>query len=376
MFSPRLVSRFNPSAPSWPGTRERPVMLQFHVRWPFQWVHPLLALLAFLTPFVPLLSQAAAPPITDPESAELREEFANAPTSHGWEYFGNPELFQWNALQQNLEVTWDSSQPNSYLRLPLGTLLTRHDSFSLELDLQLNDIEAGISDLKPGTFQIAFGFQSKADADRPQFIRGTGDRSPNLVEFNFFPDTGYGPTVWPAIFAENGRMNYSGSGDFSLFELPVKVPLHIRLSFDAGTQSAHIQVQSNGSTLGTATAVLSRAFTWFELDSLCLASYSDAGQAPFMPGSILAHGTVDNLVARIPPSPIRSEQIKVTSGRWTHTLLSRTGWNYTLQSSPDLESWTDFGPTLPGTGETLSLETTTAASDPQRFFRIKAAPIR
>lgn len=352
-------------------------MLVFHIRSRIQRAQTLLALLCSLAlSLTPPCRAASLPSNTETDIAEIREDFSTPPASHGWETFGSSELFHWNDQHQNLEMTWDSSYPNSYLRLPLGTVLTRHDSFSLELDLQLSDIEAGVSDAKPGPFQIAFGFHSKADADRPQFVRGTGDRSPNLVEFNFFPDTGYGPTVWPAVFSENGRMNYSGSGDFSLFELPLNIPLHIRLSFDADTQSAQIQVLANGVALGEATAALSRSFTWFELDSVCLASYSDAGQTPFMPGSILAHGTVDNLVTRVPAPPIRFEQSGISNGRWTHSFLSRQGWNYLLQTTTDLSVWTDAAPAVPGTGSILALAAKATALENQRFYRIKASPIR
>ena len=77
------------------------------------------------------------------EAATFSEDFSADPGTHGWKIHGNTNLFGWDAANQNLRVTWDSSQPNSYFYLLLGTILSRSDDFSLALDLQLEDIAAG-----------------------------------------------------------------------------------------------------------------------------------------------------------------------------------------------------------------------------------------
>src|SRR5208283_6228045 len=74
-------------------------------------------------------------------AATLTENFSTDPLQNGWQIFGNTNLFQWNATNQNLAVTWDSSQTNSYFYHPLGTVLTRNDDFSIAFDLQLNEVE-------------------------------------------------------------------------------------------------------------------------------------------------------------------------------------------------------------------------------------------
>jgi hypothetical protein len=63
------------------------------------------------------------------------EDFSENPLDHGWSVFGDSQLFRWNQQLQLMEVTWDSSKPNSYLQFPLKTIMTRNDDFTIELDL-------------------------------------------------------------------------------------------------------------------------------------------------------------------------------------------------------------------------------------------------
>src|SRR4051812_698119 len=101
----------------------------------------------------------------------IHEDFSTDPALRGWKTFGTNNLIAWNAGQGNVAVTWDSSFPNHYLRLPLQTILERTDDFAVSLDLFLEDIAAGVNPAKRGTFQIAFGFQNQADASRTNFLR-------------------------------------------------------------------------------------------------------------------------------------------------------------------------------------------------------------
>src|ERR1019366_3157399 len=92
-------------------------------------------------------------------AATITENFSTNPLQHGWQIFGDTNLFQWDSVNQNLAVTWDSSQPNSYFYHPLGTILTRNDDFSVAFDLQLNDAEAS-----GYGFELAVGFLNLAEA--------------------------------------------------------------------------------------------------------------------------------------------------------------------------------------------------------------------
>jgi len=46
-------------------------------------------------------------------AAEFVESFSSDPLQHGWKVIGDADLFQWDRTNQNLQVTWDSAQPNS-----------------------------------------------------------------------------------------------------------------------------------------------------------------------------------------------------------------------------------------------------------------------
>ena len=105
----------------------------------------------------------------------ISETFANDPLQHGWQIFGDTNLFTWNATNQNVEVTWDSTRPNSYYYLPLGTALTRDDTFTVSFDLRLDDITA----FNNGQ-QIAIGllnFLEATNAAFSRFVAATGYRT-------------------------------------------------------------------------------------------------------------------------------------------------------------------------------------------------------
>src|SRR5690348_2517826 len=82
-------------------------------------------------------------------AATTHEDFSSPPQNRGWAPFGDTNLFLWSPTNQNLEVTWDSSQPNSYFKFPLQTILSRQDDFSAGLELLLDDVMGGTSPQKP-----------------------------------------------------------------------------------------------------------------------------------------------------------------------------------------------------------------------------------
>src|SRR6185503_7725736 len=57
-------------------------------------------------------------------AAIISEDFSSDPRAREWKSFGDTNLFRWNATNQNLEVTWDSSRTNSFFHFPLGTILS------------------------------------------------------------------------------------------------------------------------------------------------------------------------------------------------------------------------------------------------------------
>ena len=317
---------------------------------------------------------AATPPIwntQEPIVISSLENFSTNPSQRGWNIFGDTNLFTWNA--DHLDVTWDSSRSNSYFRLPLPTIATARDNFFVSLEFVLHEIQAGLRPDFPGAMQLAFGFQNRADADQPGFIRGTGADSPNLVEFNFFPDTGFGPTAWPLIVFSNSVVNYNGNGDFSKFELPIGVPMNIALQYTASNRTVSLAVRTNGVLVGPIVdAPIASEENGFEVDAFAISSYSEAGQSPNFPGSIFARGTVDNFAFIAPQPSIRAARGSRMDGEWQHEVLSLPGWIYVLEASEDLAAWNEIAPNVAGTGDWIILRAADSPPRPRRFFRIKA----
>jgi len=299
----------------------------------------------------------------------LLEGFASDPTTRGWEVFGDSTLFQWSETNQNLEVTWNSAQTNSYFHRPLGRTLTRRDDFSFGFDLQLSDIAIGTSPEKPYTFQLAVGFVSLADATATNFLRGTGMDSPNVVEFDYFPDSGFGATVSPTIISSN--MQFATSFNSPL-ELTTSDTFHIALSYTASNQTLVTVMTRNGVEFGPIQdAVLGTNFSDFTVDAFAVSSYSDAGQDPLFAGSILAHGVIDNVVIALPLPPVPTLTGSFVASGWQTEFAARADWSYTLQRSGDFQSWAPVSPVTPGIDGVMSL-TDTNAFGPQWFYRVLA----
>ncbi len=319
-------------------------------------------------------SQAA-----QPVSVSHLEDFASDPSSHGWTIFGDHDLFQWDPSGHSLAVTWDSSKTNSYFEMPLGTLLTRRDDFRAELELELTDIAGGVDPDRIGPFQIAFGFLNRSNAQSPRFIRGTANDSPNLVEFDYFPDTGSGATLWPAIYSTNSVLNYRGRIDYSILDLPLNSPLQISLTYVASNETASISISSDGVLVGPVTSTKlthgepgTKMFTDFEVDTFALASYSDAGQLPGGEGSVLAHATVHRILVTTPPPPIVGIQGRQGLAGWEVSFQSLTHWSYRLQASPQLREWEPVGEATDGNGASLILRDAFSPEAPSRFYRVVA----
>jgi hypothetical protein len=300
--------------------------------------------------------------------ATFTEDFAADPLAGGWRVFGDASLFGWNATNQHLEVTWDSSRSNSYFRRPLGTVLSRSDDFSLSFDLTLRDVAGGVDPEKPFAFQLAVGFHRAADADRADFIRGTGTDSPNLVEFDYFPDTGFGATVWTACISAANE--FATNGHAYPLEMAPGDLFHVALDYIASESRLVTTMTRNGEPFGPIPdGWLMPDFSDFRVDHVSVSSYSDAGQWPGWGGSILAHGVLDNLVVTTPPPPVTNVSGGFHQGVWQVIFRSQTNWMYSLEATTDFRSWTTAA-LAAGDGGGLVLQDTNAS--PARFYRVKA----
>ncbi|HLX95699.1 MAG TPA: hypothetical protein VKU37_08135, partial [Verrucomicrobiae bacterium] len=268
-------------------------------------------------------------------AATFQENFANDPQADGWNIFGDTNLFQWDATNQNLEVTWDSSQSNSYFYHSLGTIVAKSDGFSLAFDLQLNDIAIGVDPAKPDTFELAVGFINLVSATSTNLERGVGINpthgARNVGEFDYFPDSGYGATISPTLISSNNQFATTFAHPFTLDPGAL---FHVTMTYTASNQTLQTMATRNGSLFVSTNVVLGVSFSDFRFDQIAVCSYSDTGAD----GSLLAHGTVDNLVVTVPPPPMQNLAGTFTNGIWQAQFLCQSNWLYTLQRTTDFQS--------------------------------------
>jgi len=300
----------------------------------------------------------------------LQEDFSTDPAARDWRVFGDTNLFSWDSTNQQLQVTWDSSQPNSYFYRRLGTILARDDDFSLAFDLRLADITPGVNTNKTGAFELSVSLLNFSEATRTNFLRGTGTDSPNLVEFDDFPDAGFGATIWPEFISTNSSFNYNGTNDYTLLALTTGDWFHVGMVYTASNATLTTIMTRNQAAFGPINQVLlSTNFTDFRVDTFAISSYSDTGDDY---DSLLAHGTVDNLVITTPPPPVLGLTGDFASqNTWEVRFISHSNWLYTLERTTDLQTWTASSLAVNGNGTNLVLQDTQPAPA-SASYRVRA----
>lgn len=309
-------------------------------------------------------------------AAVIEESFEQDPSGSGWQVFGESSLFQWNEVEERLDVTWDSSQTNSYFHLPLGTVLSQSDNFSIAFDLELSDITIGTTEGKPFTFQIAVGLIGLEDAMRPEFFRASGihpiSGGRNAVEFDYFPDSGFGATFAPTVISTNNRIKFS---DNHPLEMTLNDRFRITMTYTSEDRMLRTQVVRNGVPFGLSPDATIKdlqliGFPDFAVDTVAVMSYSDGGQTLAFAGSVLAHGFVDDLRVVLPAGPIERVEGRIEEGNWVVEFPSLEGWRYRLQRTENFVDWESVAESA-GTGNVLRL------SDPGlreggAYYRVEA----
>lgn len=302
-----------------------------------------------------------------PSTTTYREDFSSDPRSSGWKTFGQADLFKWDAEMGRLHITWDSRRPNSYFYRPVGTVLSRSDSFELTFDLTLQDIQVGVNTNKAGMFQIALGLLELRSATIPGFLRGSGTNAWNLVELDYFPDSGFGATVSPTIISSN--IQFATGFTFPL-ELTTNDLFHVVMGYQATNRTLTTLITRNGEAFGPIQDAVAPEGFDFRVDSIAVMSYSDEGQDPVWGGSVLAHGILDNLALTAPVSPAPSISLKQVEEKWEVEFPSREGWTYTLEAAGVLGQWESASPPTPGTGDPLTLLDARVAASSASFYRV------
>lgn len=310
--------------------------------------------------------------VTSAFAMTMTENFASDPSLDGWQTFGNPDLFQWDSVNQDLDVTWNSTNVNSYFYHPLGVTLTSASNFMFAVDFELQDIAFGTTPNKPQPFQVAFGLLNFDEATGDSFIIGTGDNAPDVFELDYFPDDGYGATVsTPIISSEN---NFAPGGFTYPLALVPGALYHAVLIYTADTRTLNTTLSSNGVPIGPINNnTLNASFGDFNVDMLSVNCYTDAGQdtneyfGVINAGSIIAHGSVNNLFFAT-PLPVTTI-LNAAPGRVQFT--GTTNWNYFLERTVDFQSWTAVSPMANGVIGPMTLADTNAPAA-QAFYRVRA----
>jgi len=290
----------------------------------------------------------------------ITENFSDDPLQNGWKAFGNPNLFHWNATNQNVEVTWDSTNQNSYLYHPLGTTLARDDAFSLSFDLQLNDAVA----FNYGQ-ELAIGLFNLSNATNADFSR-SGGNSPNLFEFDYFPDTGFGDSIDATLIDTNSGFTYFYFA-YDDQTLAPGITYQVTLTHEAGATNLTGQILTNGVLFTALPFIYAGPITDFRIDTLSISSYADDGFGD----SVLAHGVVDNFIVTLPPPAVQNFSGQLQGGQFQVQFLSRSNWVYALERSVDLQNWTDVVTDISGNATNVVLTDSAPPSD-KSFYRVRA----
>ena len=298
-----------------------------------------------------------------PGRAMFAENFSNVPG--GWQTHGKSSLFGWNTNAGALDVTWDSRETNSFYYRKLGTVLTRTDDFRFEFDVTLHDIEIGVTPGRPYTFEVALGLINLRSATAPDFFRGQFSGTRNIVEFDYFPAfSSFGATVASTIVSTNNMFAY---GHNFPMEMSTGALFHVRMDYTASNSTLTTTMTRNGEPFGPLEATpLGATFSDFRVDAFAISSYSDARAD----GSILARGTVDNVVVVYPEGPATELSGRFVAGTFEARFISRTGWAYQLEYSGDLQTWNAVGAITPGTGGELTLTHQNAQA--HGYYRVRA----
>ena len=273
---------------------------------------------------------------TRPQTENLAwdfEGFSSDPMANGWAMHGDESLFKWNAESGALALTWDSEKPNSYFYRPLGLTLTEGDHFAFTFDIVFNQVKAGYLDGQPYTFEVALGLVNIESAKADVFNRGNGTDSPNLLEWDYFPDTGFGATISSAIASTTSQF---AAGFTFPAAMVIGETYSVRMEFNPGKRALKTFMLQNGiAWKEIETVTLKHDFAGFAVDAFSISSYTAKGGD----SSLLATGWVDNLAIAVARSQPRIVSGRLTDGQWTARSFDFGAVGSVLERSADLLEW-------------------------------------
>jgi hypothetical protein len=191
------------------------------------------------------------------------------------------------------------------------------------------------------------------------------------VEFDFFPSfDSFNPTIAQTIVGTNSSFsNWLYNHDVQLEMTPGET-FRVTMNYSATTRTLTTTLTNNGVQYGETQIMTIPATLDFRVTTLAISSFSDAIQPP-PPGSILAHGVVDDFVLTTPPPPVENVAGGFVGANWRVEFTSRTNWIYTLERSTQFAAWTNVSLAIAGNGTTLALMDSNPPAA-MAFYRVRA----
>ena len=261
------------------------------------------------------------------------ETFDSDPLTKGWSVHGDKSLFEWDEDSESLRVKWDTERPSSFFYKPLGRVLTESNSFAFTFQITLDSVKAGYLEGKPYTFQVALGLLNISSAIDKNFNRGTGSDSPNLVEWDYFPDTGFGATVSPAVASD--KSEFSAGFTFPA-ELLIGKTYSIKLIYNSEERVLKTEMLEDGKSWeNIQTVEISSDFIGFFVDTFSISNFS----AKDSESSLLAIGIVDEVALVTSDTLPKLFGVKINGSQWEAKsfLIEPEIWK--VESSNDVLNW-------------------------------------
>ena len=164
-------------------------------------------------------------------------------------------------------------------------------------------------------------------------MRGTGTDSPNLVEWDYFPDTGFGATVSPAL--ASSKSEFSAGFTFPA-ELTKGKVYTVRMGYDGSTGVLKTEMLEEGKPWKTIAEVKRKnAHAGFLVDTFSISNFTAKGSE----SSLFATGTIDELAIATSRSGPSFVDVHLDEGQWRARAFVVAPDDWQLQRSGDLRDW-------------------------------------
>jgi hypothetical protein len=153
----------------------------------------------------------------------------------------------------------------------------------------------------------------------------------------------------------------------NLLEMTPGENFRVNMDYVAVTRTLTTVISNNAMQYGQTQTIVVPANFDFRLTRLSISSYSDVRDI----GSVLAHGTVDNLRVTVPEPPVTHLSGAFAGANWQLQFTSRTNWLYRLERTTNFITWQVAADAVSGNDGTLGL---TDLNPPlsNAFYRVRA----